>query len=426
MIEPKILKGFRDALPAEEIKRRNMIAGLESNFKSFGFVPIDTPALEYTEVLLGKGGGETDKQIFRFRDNGERDVALRFDLTVPFARYMAMHNSETSLPFKRYHIAKVWRGENTQKGRYREFYQCDFDTVGCDNAIADAEIVSVIYTSLKALNVGDFRIFIAHRGIFNEFLDSIGERENSVEILRTVDKLRKIGAEEVKKLLSEITGSEAKADRILAYITVDTDSFEGRLDKLVSLCGRASESSARLREVYKILCSLGMEKAIVLDPSITRGLDYYTGLVFETFLSGNESIGSVCSGGRYNNLASLYSKEMMPGVGASVGLDRLMAALPDDKNTVSSADLIILNESEIDSPLLLKTALSVRNYNLKVFVFPQTKKIIQQYKYAEINNIPFALSVKNGTYQLKNLATRATVELGSPEAVAQAVIKELT
>jgi len=197
-IEPKVLKGFRDFLPVKEIERKRIISVLEKNFESFGFVPIDTPVLEYTEVLLGKGGGETDKQVYRFEDNGGRDVSMRFDLTVPFARYMAKNRSDLHLPFKRYHINKVWRGENTQRGRYREFMQCDFDIVGIDTASADFEILLMMRDSMKALNISDVTVHFSHRGIFNRLLGKLNIADNSVEILRIVDKLAKIGEDEVK------------------------------------------------------------------------------------------------------------------------------------------------------------------------------------------------------------------------------------
>ena len=219
MIDPIVLKGFRDSLPGEEIPKKNIERKLESVFESFGFVPIDTPVLEYESVLLGKGGGETDKQIFHFEDNGGRKVAMRFDLTVPFARFLALHHAELPLPFKRYHIAKAWRGENPQKGRYREFTQCDFDIVGADNALSDAEILSLMHSSFAALGIENYTFHLSHRGLFTLFLSKLDAEKDIVEILRTVDKLRKIGEEEVRKLLAQITSSDDKADKIIAFIT---------------------------------------------------------------------------------------------------------------------------------------------------------------------------------------------------------------
>ncbi len=335
IIEPRVLKGFRDFLPSMEIPKKAIINNLEKHFRSYGFVPIDTPVLEYTEVLLGKGGGETDKQIFHFKDNGERDVALRFDLTVPFARFLAQHQSELSLPpFKRFHIDKVWRGENPpQKGRYREFTQCDFDIVGVDNAEADFEILSMMDSSFSVMGVENYQFCIAHRGLFNAFLAHHEVLEQSVEILRTVDKLRKIGREEVLNLLVELTGDAQKATAILEYISKEDEAepFLTTLERLTALSGGENPHSERMRTIYSYLCEAGIEKHFTFDPpSITRGLDYYTGIVYETFLTElPPHFGSVCSGGRYNDLASLYTKEELPGVGSSIGLDRLLAALEE-------------------------------------------------------------------------------------------------
>ncbi|MDR0731822.1 MAG: histidine--tRNA ligase [Treponema sp.] len=323
IIEPRTLKGFRDFLPSQEIERRSLIEKIEGSFRSFGFVPIDTPALEYAGILLGKGGGETEKQIYRFKDNGDRDVALRFDLTVPFARFVAQYKQELVLPFRRYHIAKVWRGENTQRGRYREFTQCDIDIVGSNSAAADFEILLVIRNTFRALGL-DVVIRLNHRGLFNRFLTHIKAAERSVEILRIVDKLAKVGEDETRKALTEITGEGA--ERILEYIN-HRGAYGETLEALTALAGGACPESGRLATLHSYMKDTGTEDSFVLDPSITRGLDYYTGIVYETFLTGDPSIGSVCSGGRYDNLAGLYSKDQVSGVGTSIGLDRLIAAL---------------------------------------------------------------------------------------------------
>ncbi|MDR1058380.1 MAG: histidine--tRNA ligase [Treponema sp.] len=324
-IEPRILKGFRDFLPPAEIARRDLEEKIETSFRSFGFVPIDTPALEYAEILLGKGGGETEKQIYRFRDNGDREVALRFDLTVPFARFIALHQGELTLPFKRYHIAKVWRGENTQRGRYREFTQCDFDILGSDSAAADFEILLMMRNTLRAIGAGDLTIRINHRGLFNRFLARLGIKEQSADILRTVDKLSKIGREETLSLLAGFLGGE-RAGEVLEFIGM-TGSFEEVLAAMTRAAGGPCGESERLSLIRRFMIDTGTGASFVLDPSITRGLDYYTGIVYETFLNGMPEIGSVCSGGRYDNLAGLYSKTPLSGVGSSIGLDRLLAAL---------------------------------------------------------------------------------------------------
>jgi histidyl-tRNA synthetase len=330
LIEPRILKGFRDFLPQAEMVRRNLTERIEASLRSFGFAPIDTPALEYADILLGKGGGETEKQIYRFTDNGGRDVALRFDLTVPFARFTAQHRQELVFPFKRYHIGKVWRGENTQRGRYREFTQCDFDIIGSDSPAADFEIILMILSVMTDLGL-TVDIKINHRGLFNRFLSHIGQKENSVEILRTVDKLSKAGIDETTLTLAGIAG-EANGRKILEYISAGAMGFEQTLDRITELSGGPSPESERLSLLHKFMRDAGSGGAIngaafMLDPSITRGLDYYTGVVFETFLTELPDIGSICSGGRYDNLAGLYSKSAISGIGTSIGLDRMIAAL---------------------------------------------------------------------------------------------------
>ncbi|MCK4516294.1 MAG: histidine--tRNA ligase, partial [Spirochaetaceae bacterium] len=327
LIEPRLLKGFRDFLPRDERERRRIEQILGQTFAAFGFEPIDTPILEYTEILLGKGGGETDKQIYRFEDQGDRDVAMRYDLTVPFARFMALHLHELPLPFKRFHIAKVFRGENTQRGRYREFVQCDFDIVGSDSASADFEIVLLMDRSFRAIGVDDIRIHLSHRGVFNSLLAHLGMTDRGEQVLRIVDKMRKIGETGVRAQLEEIAGAAA-TDTIMTYITRGSDN-ESTLESMRTLAPDAEEDLRRLSEVLQAAKSVGIVDRIVLDPSITRGLDYYTGIVFETFLTALPEIGSVCSGGRYNNLAGLYTKERLPGVGTSIGLDRLMAGLEE-------------------------------------------------------------------------------------------------
>jgi len=412
LIEPKILKGFRDFLPEKALQRKNIIRILEKTFTSFGFQTIDTPVLEYKEVLLGKGGGETDKQVYAFKDNGKRDVALRFDLTVPFARFMAAHINELSLPFKRYHIDKVWRGENTQKGRYREFIQCDFDIVGLDNASADFEILQLMHSSFKAMGVNNITIKIAHRGIFNNFLTKIKAADKAVEIMRTVDKISKIGKDNVFKILNELTNSDS-ANKILEYIEPENKFLE-TLRKITLMSGGESEASNRLYEVYNFMTETGIEDLFSLDPSITRGLDYYTGIVYETFLNDLPTLGSVCSGGRYNNLTSVYTKKNLPGVGSSIGLDRLMAGLDElgllDKKNQSSS-VIVINMDKTLQSYYHKLAAVIRDSGLSCEVYLDTKKIGNQFSFAEKKGIPYAIlcgteEYNSNTVTLKNLLTR--------------------
>ncbi len=429
IIEPRVLKGFRDYLPDAEQARDSLLSRLESVFRSFGFVPIDTPALEYAEILLGKGGGETDKQVYRFIDNGGREVALRFDLTVPFARFMAEHVEELYLPFRRYHMAKVWRGENTQRGRYREFMQCDFDIVGTDSASADADILLVIAQAIRALEAGKARIRVNHRALFNRFLARAGCLDKSVSILRSVDKIEKIGTGKTRELLTAEVGSGI-ADEILSFIEPGRD-FETTLEKMASFCDKnddeAMAAKQRLRDVYEIALAAGAAESLYLDPSITRGLDYYTGVVFETFLDDLPSIGSVCSGGRYNELAGLYTTRSLPGVGASVGLDRLLSAMEALKRPLrrdSLPRLLLANLGEAPESELHRIATALRFRGLSCEVYPEAKKLLNQYSFAQKKSIPFALlmdasSMGRQIYPLRDLERRSTREFSSLDELAE-------
>jgi histidyl-tRNA synthetase len=423
IIESRVLKGFRDFLPQDETARRGLQEILERVFRASGFVPIDTPALEYAEVLLGKGSGETDKQMYRFRDNGDRDVALRFDLTVPFARFMAAHCDELYLPFRRYHMAKVWRGENTQRGRYREFVQCDFDIVGVDSSSADTDILLLIADAISALDVGGFSIRVNHRGIFNRFLAACGAAGSSVAVLRLVDKLDKIGADEVRAQLEAEIGADA-AGKVLEFITAGADrgaarGFEETLDRMEALAGGPAEDTKRLRDVWLDMREAGIAGSAVLDPSITRGLDYYTGIVFETRLAAMPEIGSICGGGRYDDLASLYSKRRLPGVGASIGLDRLLAALEHlgmSKGVQGYTRVLVLDVEDGLEPRCHALARALRAEGIETEVFPERRKLAQQFAYAERKGIPFAViagreEADRGVAQVKDLRSRESVEL---------------
>jgi len=440
LIEPRLLKGFRDFLPAAETVRRGLTEKIEATFRSFGFVPIDTPALEYADILLGKGGGETEKQIYRFRDNGDRDVALRFDLTVPFARFVAQHQAELCFPLKRYHIGKVWRGENAQRGRYREFTQCDFDIIGSDSPAADFEILLMIRTVL--LNLGtDVGIKINHRGLFNRFLSHIGQRENSVEILRAVDKVAKIGVGETGAELARIAG-DSNAQRILGFTSIDGgaggETFEQTLGRLEELSGGPSPESRRLAELGRFMRDAlpeGEDGFFTLDPSITRGLDYYTGVVFETFLNELPGIGSVCSGGRYDDLAGLYSKNKISGVGSSVGLDRLIAALeslgklPGGTGSASVAVACLKPE---DSGLYQALADRFRKAGLACEVFvdaaePGGKQPVKQFVLAEKKGLRWMVipgeAPLRDTFTLRDLAARQNREGLYVEEAAKIILE---
>ncbi len=432
LIQPKILKGFRDFLPNAELKRALLIETLTGVFRNRGFVPIDTPVLEYSEILLRKSEGETEKQVFRFDDNGGRDVALRFDLTVPFARFIAQHKEELYFPFKRYHIAKVWRGEKPQAGRYREFVQCDFDIVGSDSAQSDFEILAMMKESLNAIGVHDITIRINHRGIFNAFLAKLNVSEKSEDVLRTVDKLAKIGEEEVKKLLEEITGSSESAQDVLTFIAGKND-FDSTLKLIGEMAGEGDDVASyvkRLSDVHNLLVAVGIDAAFVLDPSITRGLDYYTGLVYETFLNELPSIGSVCSGGRYDNLAGLYMKDKVSGIGSSIGLDRLVAGLEqigkiDESLCFLDAEIFCTDEKLYTHYQVV--AQKLREQGVNIEVISENKKMNQQYALAEKKGIPFGIVIyeeqaAKNELTLKNLTTREQFENITIEKAAEILL----
>lgn len=427
-IQPKILKGFRDFLPQDEILRSDLIEKLTKTFRSYGFVPIDTPVLEYTEILLRKSNGETEKQMFRFEDNGGRDVAMRFDLTVPFARFTAQHKEELYFPFKRYHISKVWRGEKPQAGRYREFVQCDFDTVGSDSAVSDFETLSLMKAALSAIGVDEIKIHVNHRGIFNRFLKKLGLSEKSEDILRAVDKIAKVGEEKVSAELEEITGSADSSAKIIDYIK-PLSSFEETLSHIEELAGGEDEDSKRMKTIFSMMKAAGIEGTYMLDSAITRGLDYYTGIVYETFLEKLPSIGSVCSGGRYDNLAGLYMKEKLPGVGSSIGLDRLIAGLSELGITNAKGsylDVEIFNTDENLNVQYQEVAAKLRKEGISVEVFPDTVKINKQYSVTDKKQIPWGIMLSSNsetanTITLKNLKTREIFESISIEDAARKI-----
>jgi histidyl-tRNA synthetase len=416
VIEPRVLKGFRDFLPGQEAKRRNFVRRVEDAFLARGFVPIDTPSLEYAEILLGKGGGETEKQIYRFKDHGDRDVALRFDLTVPFARFMAAHYHELYLPFRRYHIGKVWRGENTQRGRYREFFQCDCDIVGADSPGSDFEILSAMSSALGALGLDGFSLRVSHRGAFNLLLDGLGVKDRTAEVLRIADKLPKIGADETSSLLTAVIGP-APASKVMAFIAVKGSMAEA-VREMESLLGGECPSTLRLREIDALAAETGLGNRIVLDASITRGLDYYTGIVFETFLDGLPGIGSVCSGGRYDDLTSVYMKERIPGVGASIGMDRLLAALEElggeGETACDVAALIVCTDlKDLGKAFMLADRLRASGRPSEVYT--ERKKIQQAFAYAEKKGIPRAIvlgddELRSGRYRIRDMVTREDAE----------------
>ena len=417
MIEPRTLKGFRDYLPGAMMPRERLIATAQRVYRSYGFSPIDTPALEYEEILLGKGGGETDKQLYRFEDSGGRRVALRFDLTVPLARFVAQHQNELGMPVKCYHIGTVWRGENTQRGRYREFMQCDFDTIGTLSSAADIETALVIHDLLRAIGFEAFTIHVNNRMVLSGMLERLGLAEQSAHVLRALDKLHKAGPAAVAEEMTAAAGATAQQAREvlkLAELSGRSDEILRQLERLVAGNERGEAGVARLAELLKAATAAGVsESRLRLDVAIARGLDYYTGTIFETFLDAMPSLGSVCSGGRYDNLAELYTTQKLPGIGASLGLDRLLAGMDElgmlpKASTPAQVFIPYFDPARLSDYLRLAARLRAAGFGVEVF--PEPKKLGQQLKYADRRGFRVALVAGEnefaaGTIQIKNLAT---------------------
>jgi histidyl-tRNA synthetase len=389
LITPRTLKGFRDYLPEVMIPRERLMQTARETFRSFGFAPIDTPALELLEVLSGKGSEETDRQLYRFTDNGGREVGMRFDLTVPLARFAAQHFASLQTPFKRYQIAPVWRGENPQAGRYREFVQCDFDTIGTESVLADIEMIIVIDALMQAISLDRFKIRINNRQVLSGLLEHLGLQEKCTAILRSLDKLPKIGREQTAEEMIQSAGVTAtQADSVLALAQCTGTPAEvlASLERITGGNPTAAAGLSRLDEIIQGALAAGVDPArLELDVSIARGLDYYTGVIAETFLDDLPSIGSVCSGGRYDNLAGLFTKQHLPGIGASLGLDRLLTAMQQlellPKVATPAPIIIPLFDAEHQHDYL-RMASVLRRAGLGVEVYPEAKKLGVQLKYA--------------------------------------------
>lgn len=399
-IQPRTLKGFRDFLPEAAIAREALIDTARAVYRSYGFVPIDTPVLEYLEILVGKGGAESDKQMYRFQDGGGRDVGMRFDLTVPFARFCAQHIGQLGTPFKRYHIAPVWRAENTQRGRYREFFQCDFDTIGTSSLTSDVETLMVINDLFVAMGFERFQVRINNRKVLTGLLERLGLSESSTPVLRAIDKLDKIGPEKVAEELERAAGCTDEQAQALLALTRLEGSQSSILDQLEPLVAGSEVGELGVQELRTVLGAAQAaqipEGRVRLDVSIARGLDYYTGTIYETFLDDLPSIGSVCSGGRYDNLAEVYTKQALPGVGASLGLDRLLAAMEELKlieGRSSTADVFVPMFSSEHTDETIALCASLRRAGLSVELYPEAKKLGVQLKYADRRGFPMAVIV---------------------------------
>lgn len=416
-IEPRTLSGFMELMPNEQILFEQIKEKIEKTYQKFGFLPLDTPILELSEVLLAKAGGETEKQIYRF-EKGDTDISMRFDLTVPLAKYVAKNYGNLSFPFRRYQIGKVYRGERTQKGRFREFYQCDIDIIGDGelSIINDAELPSVIYTVFKELGFDDFTIRINNRKILNGLFESLNQKGNLVEILRIIDKIDKIGKEAVIEELEKIEVDEESISKIMAFIGIEgaTDEKLQKLKELDIQNEMFETGLDELTQVVKYVRAFGIpENNFKVDLTIARGLDYYTGTVYETFLNEYRELGSVCSGGRYENLAEYYTDKKLPGVGISIGLTRLFYKLNElqiiNAKKKSISEVLIVPMSE-DMSIPIRIANELRKNGINTEIFLNNKKLKAKMKYADKLEIPNVIvigedEVNTGIVKIKNMIT---------------------
>ena len=416
-IEPRTLAGFMELLPNEQILFEQMKQTIEKTYQRFGFLPLDTPILELSEVLLAKAGGETEKQIYRFT-KGDTDISMRFDLTVPLAKYVAKNYGNLSFPFRRYQIGKVYRGEKTQKGRFREFYQCDIDIIGDGELgiVNDAEIPSVIYNLISDLGFNDFTICINNRKVLNGLFREVNQEQNAVDIMRTIDKLAKIGKEKVIEELKEIGVDDQAIERILTFIEIDgtTDEKISKLENLGILNEMFTQGLEELKQVVKYIRIFGVpDTHFKIDLTIARGLDYYTGTVYETFLNDYKELGSVCSGGRYENLAEYYTDKKLPGVGISIGLTRLFYKLNElqliKSDKYSMSDILIIPMAE-DMTKSIELASDLRKEGINTEVYLNDKKLKAKFKYADKLKIPYVAvigedEISSNTVKVKNMET---------------------
>ena len=433
IIKPRTLSGFMELLPGKQIQFERMVSILRDTYSSYGFAPLDTPAIEDAQILLAKGGGETEKQIYRFQ-KGDSDLALRFDLTVPLAKYVALHCNDLAFPFRRFQISKVYRGERAQRGRFREFYQADIDIIGDGklDILNEAEIPAIIYNVFKGFGLSRFQIRVNNRKILNGFYAMMDLSEKSGEIMRTVDKLDKIGPEKVKAILmgEECGLTDAQADEILKFIAI-TGTNSDVIAALEGYAGRNEMFDLGLSELKAVTVNLSAfgvpEENFAVDLTIARGLDYYTGTVYETTLLDHPEIGSVCSGGRYDNLAGYYIEKQLPGVGISIGLTRLFYVL-DEQGLLNPAlpsapaDALVLPMTSDPAPAIA-LAQTLRSAGLKVQLYGEQKKFKQKMAYANKLGVPFAVllgedEIAEGMCSVKNMASGEQVKLSPVDAGA--------
>ena len=431
-MKPRTLSGFMELLPQKQAKMERMMQVLRDTYSLYGFAPLDTPVIEDAQILLAKGGGETEKQIYRFQ-KGDSDIALRFDLTVPLAKYVALHYNDLAFPFRRYQISKVYRGERAQRGRFREFYQADIDIIGDGklDILNEAEIPAIIYRVFRGFGLNRFQIRVNNRKILNGFYAMMELAEKSGDIMRTVDKLDKIGAEKVAKILVDDCGLTAEqADEILKFISIRGTNADV-LTALEDYAGRNEIFDKGLEELRAVVSNLGAfgvpESNFAVDLTIARGLDYYTGTVYETTLLDHPEIGSVCSGGRYDDLAGYYTDKQLPGVGISIGLTRLFYVL-DEQGLLNPelpsapADALVLPMTQ-DTAAAVALAEALRSEGVRVQLYGEQKKFKQKMSYADKLGVPYAVllgedEIAAGKCSVKDMRTGQQITVTPAEAAA--------
>ncbi len=431
-VAPRTLSGFMELLPAEQIKMEKMMETLRKSYSVYGFAPLDTPVIESAEVLLAKGGGETEKQIYRF-NKGDSDLALRFDLTVPLAKFVAANYGSLTFPFRRYQIGKVYRGERAQRGRFREFYQADIDIIGDGklDIINEAEIPAIIYRTFTSLGLRGFKIKVNNRKLLNGFYSLAGMSEKVGDIMRTVDKLDKIGANKVRQLLmDELHMFSHKADDVMDFMAISGTNAEviAGLERYRGMDPLFDEGLEELKTVTRYLAAFGVpEENFAIDLSIARGLDYYTGTVYETEMTAHPEIGSVCSGGRYDDLAGYYTDKKLPGVGISIGLTRLFYVLSEqgmlsDETVSAPADALVIPMAE-DLGYAIAAATALRGAGVRTQLYCEQKKFKAKMSYADKLGIPYVIligedEIAENVVAVKNMCSGQQQKLGFAEAAA--------
>ncbi len=431
-VAPRTLSGFMELLPADQIKMEKMMETLRRSYSVYGFAPLDTPIIESAEVLLAKGGGETEKQIYRF-NKGDSDLALRFDLTVPLAKFVAANYGSLTFPFRRYQIGKVYRGERAQRGRFREFYQADIDIIGDGklDIINEAEIPAIIYRTFTALGLRGFKINVNNRKLLNGFYSLAGMSEKAGDIMRTVDKLDKIGANKVRQLLmDELHMFSHKADDVMDFMAISGTNAEviAGLERYRGMDALFDEGLEELKTVTRYLADFGVpEENFAIDLSIARGLDYYTGTVYETEMTAHPEIGSVCSGGRYDDLAGYYTDKKLPGVGISIGLTRLFYVLNEqgmlsDETVSAPADALVIPMAE-ELGYAIAAATALRDAGIRTQLYCEQKKFKAKMSYADKLGIPYVIligedEIAENVVAVKNMQSGNQEKLSFSDAAA--------